>query len=75
MAPELLDLARERGVRATGYLVEPDGPALSTIAGLIDDGTVRTRIDEVLPLAQAAEAHHRGEQGQVHGKQVLRVES
>ena len=75
VAPELLDLARERGVRATGYLVEPDGPALSTIAGLIDDGTVRTRIDEVLPLAEAAEAHRRGEQGHVHGKQVLHVES
>lgn len=75
VAPELLDLAGERGVRATGYLVEPDGPALSTIAGLIDDGTVRTRIDEVLPLAEAAEAHRRGEQGHVHGKQVLRVES
>ncbi|WP_243795631.1 NADP-dependent oxidoreductase [Saccharopolyspora gloriosae] len=73
VAPELLERALQRGVRATGYLVEPDGTALHRLGELIDDGTISVEIDEVLPLAQAAEAHRRGERGQVRGKQVLRV--
>lgn len=73
VAPELLERALRHGVRATGYLVEPDGAALRRIGGLIDDGTISVEIDEVLPLAQAAEAHRRGQRGEVRGKQVLRV--
>ncbi len=40
VAPDLPAAARARGVRVTPFYVEPDGPALGHIAGLIDAGTV-----------------------------------
>ena len=40
---------------------------------LVADGSLRPRIDSVLPLVQAAEAHRRMEAGDVIGKIVLEV--
>ncbi|WP_078877700.1 NADP-dependent oxidoreductase [Streptomyces sp. 150FB] len=74
-SPELLDTARDQGLRATAFLVEPDGTALARIADLIDAGAVRVEVEEVLPLEKAAEAHRRGEQGRTRGKLVLHVAS
>lgn len=74
-SPELLDTARDQGLRATAFLVEPDGPALARIADLIDAGAVRVEVEEVLPLDKAAEAHRRGQQGRTRGKLVLHVAS
>ncbi|HEX3789615.1 MAG TPA: NADP-dependent oxidoreductase [Pseudonocardiaceae bacterium] len=72
-SPDLLAHAAERGLHATGFLVEPDGVGLTRIAGLIDTGQVAVEVEDVLPLAEAAEAHRRGEQGRTRGKLVLRV--
>jgi NADPH:quinone reductase-like Zn-dependent oxidoreductase len=65
--------AAEREVRVTPFLVEPDGPALTRIAELIDAGLVEVEVEAVFPLEQAAEAHARGEAGRTRGKLVLRV--
>jgi NADPH:quinone reductase-like Zn-dependent oxidoreductase len=73
VSPELLETARSRGLRATAFLVEPDGPALTRIAELIDAGTVKVEVEEVFPLEQVARAHARGEAGRTRGKLVLRV--
>lgn len=73
VSPELLQAAESRGLRTTPFLVEPDGPALTRIAALIDAGVVRVEVEEVFPLEQAAEAHARGESGRTRGKLVLRV--
>jgi NADPH:quinone reductase-like Zn-dependent oxidoreductase len=75
VSPDLLDSAHARGLRATAFLVEPDGPALTRIGGLIDAGAVRVEVEEVFPLAQAARAHAYGETGRTRGKLVLRVAS
>ncbi|MFF5206923.1 NADP-dependent oxidoreductase [Streptosporangium sp. NPDC000396] len=75
VSPELLDHAHTRGLNATPFLVEPDGPALTRIASLIDQGEVTVEVEDVLPLAQAAVAHQRGEQGRTRGKLVLHVTS
>jgi len=75
VAPELVQTAESRGLRACPYLVEPDNAALTAIAGLIDKGEVSVAVEEVLPLEQAAEAHRRIEQGRTRGKLVLRVSS
>jgi NADPH:quinone reductase-like Zn-dependent oxidoreductase len=65
--------ATEAGVRATGLLVEPDGAALTAIAALVADGTVRPLVEETFPLADAARAHTAGERGRTVGKLVLTV--
>ncbi|MFI5934042.1 NADP-dependent oxidoreductase [Actinoplanes sp. NPDC051494] len=74
VSPDLASAARAAGVRASAFLVEPDGPALARIAALIDDGTVTVEVAEVLPLADVATAHRDAEQGHTRGKIVLRVE-
>ncbi|MFD4699537.1 NADP-dependent oxidoreductase [Streptomyces niveus] len=73
VAPEVLEGARARGLNATAFLVEPDGAALSRIAGLIDEGVVRVEVADVLPLAEAGEAQRRVREGRTRGKIVLSV--
>ena len=62
-------------MRATEFLVEPDGAALAQIAGLIDAGAIKVQIAGVYPLAQVAHAHRQGEAGHAQGKLVLTVDS
>jgi NADPH:quinone reductase-like Zn-dependent oxidoreductase len=71
----LLGAAPDQGLRASNFLVEPDGAALARIAALIDSGTVTVGLDDVLPLEKAADAHRRGEAGETRGKLVLSVVS
>ena len=75
VSPELAAAADAAGVRATPFLVEPDGTALTRIAELIDAGTIRVEVEEVFPLAEAARAHTRGQAGRTRGKLVLHVAS
>jgi NADPH:quinone reductase-like Zn-dependent oxidoreductase len=63
--------AREQSKRASGVQVEPDYCALESLAALVDEGKLTVAIDETFPLAQAAEAHQRLEDGQATGKIVL----
>ncbi|GAA2608502.1 NADP-dependent oxidoreductase [Streptomyces axinellae] len=72
---EVRSAARERGLRATGFLVEPDGHALARLAQLIDDGAIHVEVEDALPLEEAGEAHRRSETGRTRGKLVLRVAS
>ncbi|PIP00395.1 NADP-dependent oxidoreductase [Pleomorphomonas carboxyditropha] len=60
--------AGRRGVRR---LVQPNGPQLTTLASLIDQGHVRPVVEQVFPLTEAAAAHRLSEQGHVRGKIVL----
>ncbi|WP_211771679.1 NADP-dependent oxidoreductase [Kutzneria sp. CA-103260] len=73
VSAELLAAAEAKGMRASAFLVEPDGPALTRIAGLIDAGEVSVGVEAVFPLEQVAVAHVRGETDRTRGKLVLRV--
>jgi NADPH:quinone reductase-like Zn-dependent oxidoreductase len=73
VSPDLARAAGAAGVRVTPYLVEPDGPALATIADLIDAGEVAVEVEETFPLERAGAAHARGEAGRTRGKLVLTV--
>ncbi|MFD9794928.1 NADP-dependent oxidoreductase [Streptomyces sp. NPDC059070] len=73
VSPELAERAAGAGVRAVPYLVEPDGTALATLAGLIDAGAVKVEVAGVLPLERVAEAHRQVASGRTRGKIVLRV--
>jgi NADPH:quinone reductase-like Zn-dependent oxidoreductase len=65
--------AARRGIRVEQPLVEPDGHALEEISKLVESGKLKVNVEEVIPLAQAARAHERIEQGGRKGKLVLEV--
>jgi NADPH:quinone reductase-like Zn-dependent oxidoreductase len=65
--------ARERGVRATGILVEPDQRGLLALLDLIAAGRLKVHVDQVLPLAEAGKAHEIGAANKLTGKLVLDV--
>ena len=68
-------LAQRHGVEAAFFLVNVTSRCLAEIAGLIDDGHLKTRVGAVLPLADAREAHFMLERvrPQPKGKIVLTV--
>jgi len=72
-AAEAVEAAGNRGLRAVGVLVEPDGDGLEDLAALVEAGGLRVLIDETFPLERAADAHRLGEQGRATGKIVLTV--
>jgi NADPH:quinone reductase-like Zn-dependent oxidoreductase len=63
--------AEEQAKRTSGIQVEPDYCALESMAALADEGKLKVTIDETFPLARAAEAHQRLEDGRARGKIVL----
>jgi NADPH:quinone reductase-like Zn-dependent oxidoreductase len=65
--------AAERGIRLEGMLVEADHAGMRAIAELAEQGRLRPHVEATFPLAEAAEAHTRGETGRTTGKLVLVV--
>ena len=66
-------LAKEYDVRVEHLTVEADHAGMTAIADLVERGLLRVAVEDVLPLAEAAEAHRRGEAGRTAGKLVLSV--
>ncbi len=62
------------GVRTAAVLCEPDRHGLLALADLVERGALRTELDTVLPLEQAAKAHELLETGRTRGKIVLTVD-
>ena len=54
-----------------GMRPQQAGAALQKLVGLVANGTVRPRVSDALPLAEAAEAHRRIEARETTGKVVL----
>jgi NADPH:quinone reductase-like Zn-dependent oxidoreductase len=73
VSPRVAEAAETAGVRASEFLVEPDGAAMAAIAELLGDGRVKVEVGEVFDLADVAKAHEAGETGRARGKLVLRV--
>lgn len=71
--PALLAGARDRNVRITTVLVEPDGRALESLAALAATGRLKVHVDETWPLPDAAKAHEISERGRTRGKLILTV--
>jgi NADPH:quinone reductase-like Zn-dependent oxidoreductase len=63
--------AREQSKRAISFLVEPDYAGLEALASLVEGGKLKVVVEDTFPLAQAAEAHKRLEEGRARGKIVL----
>lgn len=72
-AADAMAAARERGLRATGMLVEPDGDGLEDLSRLVEDRRLRVLVAETFPLERASHAHRAGELGRTTGKLVLTI--
>jgi NADPH:quinone reductase-like Zn-dependent oxidoreductase len=68
---EAVQAAAERGLRATGLIVEPDGHALEELAALATSGRLRVLVAEAFGFDRAPEAHRMVEAGRTTGKVVL----
>jgi NADPH:quinone reductase-like Zn-dependent oxidoreductase len=66
-------MAAKYGVRATGFMAQPNGGELREIAKLVDEGKVKPEVTQVLPLRDVAKAHEMSQTGHVRGKIVLKV--
>jgi NADPH:quinone reductase-like Zn-dependent oxidoreductase len=67
------DKAKESGVRALRYTVEPDGQELQEIASLVAAGKVKPHVSKAYPLEQASQALLALEHEHPNGKIVLTV--
>jgi len=67
------EAATKKGFKAAFVLVNPNGPQLEVISGLIKDQKVKPPQYEVLPLEQAAKAMDLNQAGHVRGKVVLKI--
>jgi NADPH:quinone reductase-like Zn-dependent oxidoreductase len=65
--------AAARGVRTTGFLVEPDQVGLDGLVRLISSGQLRVLVSRQFPLAEAAAAHQAAEHDHSLGKIALTV--
>jgi NADPH:quinone reductase-like Zn-dependent oxidoreductase len=78
IVPEAGPLSQETAaaheVHAANVFVRPDGRTLTEIATLVDSGMLRSVIDEVFPLAEAARAHEHVAAGHTRGKIVLTID-
>jgi NADPH:quinone reductase-like Zn-dependent oxidoreductase len=66
-------IALTPGEQADFLLVEPDHAGLLALVDLVERGLLTVTIDSTFPLADAAQAHARGETGRAQGKIVLTV--
>jgi NADPH:quinone reductase-like Zn-dependent oxidoreductase len=64
---------RQHNAQGLFFIVEPNRDQLEEMAKLIDDGSLKTFVASVFPLARAREAFELGLQGHTRGKIVLQV--
>ncbi|GAA4594280.1 NADP-dependent oxidoreductase [Planotetraspora phitsanulokensis] len=70
---EVLAAAEKEGVRATGFLVEPDAEGLAGLVGLYESGRLKVLVSKRFPLSEAAAAHEAAEHDHSIGKIILTV--
>ena len=70
-----LRLAKRHGVRYEYLFMHPSGEQLAQLGRLLEEGSVRTIIDKVFPLAQVREALAYSEAGHATGKVVVEVKA
>jgi NADPH:quinone reductase-like Zn-dependent oxidoreductase len=73
VAEEPPEIAPERRIEASYFVVEPNGDQLAELGRLIDSGQLRPAVDAVFPLADARAAFERTTVRGKRGKIVLRV--
>src|SRR4030095_5946728 len=64
---------KKHEIRGTGISVHPDAEDLAEIAQLIDAGTIKPSVTQILPLSQAIAAQQQAATHHTRGKVVLRI--
>ena len=64
--------AEERGISVRVVVAEPDGVRLAQLLDATAHGDLPARVQAVLPLDRAADAHRAVAKGGVRGRYVLR---
>ncbi|MEO8424100.1 MAG: NADP-dependent oxidoreductase [Actinomycetota bacterium] len=73
VAEEPPEIAPERKIETTYFVVEPNRAQLVALAAMIDAGDLRPAIDSVFPLSDAVAAFERSMASGKRGKVILRV--
>jgi NADPH:quinone reductase-like Zn-dependent oxidoreductase len=68
-----LEQAADLEISPTMGQVHSDGTQMAELAHLIDTGRLRVGIDAIFPIAKAADAHQRADQGHAQEKIILKV--
>lgn len=71
VSDELADAARDRGVRYSPFLVEPDHAGLASLVNLVLAGKLDVHLERTFDLTEAVEAHRLADEGRTTGKIVL----
>lgn len=66
-------LAQQHGVTAIGQLTHVTTEVLKRLAQLVDQGTIKIRVDRAFPLEKASEAFQLVEEGHPPGKVVFEI--
>ncbi|HVR83513.1 MAG TPA: NADP-dependent oxidoreductase [Planctomycetota bacterium] len=64
---------RKRQLRGQGFMMNRDSSQLVRLAALVDQGVLKPKVSQVLPLSEAPKAHELNEKGKSRGKIVLQV--
>jgi NADPH:quinone reductase-like Zn-dependent oxidoreductase len=67
------EMARKHGVRAAGFMAQPNGAQLAEIGHLIDQGAIRPVVEKLFPFAAASDAESRLQHEHGRGKIVLEI--
>jgi NADPH:quinone reductase-like Zn-dependent oxidoreductase len=71
-APEQAEIDR-RQLRGQGFMMKREPSQLAQLATLVDQGVLKPKIGQVLPLSEAPAAHELNEKGKSRGKIVLQM--
>lgn len=64
---------KKREIQPFYHFVNPSGKQLQTLAKWIEQGKIKTHLEKVFPLEQAATAHELLESRRVQGKVILKI--
>jgi NADPH:quinone reductase-like Zn-dependent oxidoreductase len=73
VVPANPELAAKRNIRSSAMWVHPDKEALTEIAGLIDNKTMKINITQTLSLEKLREVHELSATGKTSGKILIQV--
>lgn len=68
---ENIKRAADFGLQGMTLFATPNHQQLATIATLLADGKIKSHVSEIIPLKEAAKAHHLIQTGRTRGKVVL----